>query len=170
MAPLLSWHTAASPTGVRACLSAAGGFQGLRESSQDKWSELWPCTGCSPTPNNPSGWAQAQEGFGDLPGSVLPVCPSLCLLLTRRFHRGLVTTAHEGFPIISRGFTRSGTGLGRAEMLSALAAGPQQLPSTPVPTAVLLIRGVGAVVDAVAVFAGWDAGAIGALEAVALLL
>lgn len=60
--------------------------------------------------------------------------------------------------------------MGRAEMLSALAAGPQQLPPTPVPTAVLLIRGVGAVVDAVAVFAGWDAGAIGALEAVALLL
>lgn len=55
-------------------------------------------------------------------------------------------------------------------MLSALAAGPQQLPPTPVPTAVLLIRGVRAVVDAVAVFAGWDAGAIGALEAVALLL
>lgn len=60
--------------------------------------------------------------------------------------------------------------MGRAEMLSALAAGPQQLPPAPVPTAVLLIRGVGAVVDAVAVFAGWDAGAIGALEAVALLL
>lgn len=46
MAPLLSWHTAASPAGVRARLSAAGGFQGLRESSQDKWSELCPCTGC----------------------------------------------------------------------------------------------------------------------------
>lgn len=56
------------------------------------------------------------------------------------------------------------------EMLSALSAGPQQLPLALVPTAVLLIRAVGAVVDAVAVFAGWDAGAIGALEAVTFLL
>lgn len=55
-------------------------------------------------------------------------------------------------------------------MLSALSAGPQQLPLALVPTAVLLIRAVGAVVDAVAVFAGWDAGAIGALEAVTFLL
>lgn len=45
-----------------------------------------------------------------------------------------------------------------------------ELPLSPVPTTVPLVRGVGAVVDAVAVFAGGDAGAIGALEAVALLL
>lgn len=46
--------------------------------------------------------------------------------------------------------------------------GPRQLPAAPVLTAVLLVRGVGAVVDAVAVFAGWDAGAVRALEAIAL--
>lgn len=54
--------------------------------------------------------------------------------------------------------------------MSALSAGPQQLPLPLVPTTVLLIRGVRAVIDAITVFAGWDAGAIGALEAVALLL
>lgn len=43
-----------------------------------------------------------------------------------------------------------------------------QLPTALVLTTVLLVRGVGAVVDAVAVFAGWDASAVRALEAVAL--
>lgn len=46
---------------------------------------------------------------------------------------------------------------------------PRQLPAAPVLTTVLLIRGIGAVIDAITVFAGWDASAVGALEAVALL-
>ena len=45
---------------------------------------------------------------------------------------------------------------------------PRQLPAAPVLTTVLLIRGVGAVVDAIAVFAGWDASAVRALKTVAL--
>lgn len=77
----------------------------------------------------------------------------------------------KAFPLSQQGFSPSETELGLADREGCQPSLPElpQLPMAPVLTTVLLISAVRAVVDAIAVLAGWDAGAIWALEAIALL-